>query len=87
MVELQNQNKDPIEINFQKGAILEHGINGLTQEVLLAIVIDRLQGFQSGDFSCRENALAITKCQEALMWLQQRTRDRIARGVEGRNVE
>jgi hypothetical protein len=51
--------------------------------VLLAIVIDRLRGFQSGDFKCRENTVALTHIETALMWLQKRTRDRSARGVEG----
>lgn len=72
-----------ILIEFQKGPIGEYGYNGFTNEALLAIVIDRMRGFQSGKFSCRENALALTKLEEALMWLQKRTRDRIARGVEG----
>ena len=70
-------------INFQNGPIEEKGVNGVTQEVLLAIVIDRLRSFQSGPFSCRENAIALTKCEEALMWLKERTRKRQARGVEG----
>lgn len=70
-------------ILFQNGPIGEVGVNGITQEVLLAIVIDRLRSFQSGPFSSRENALALTKCEEALHWLQQRTIDRMRRGVEG----
>lgn len=70
-------------IEFQKGPIKEAGINGITQEVLLAIVIDRLRGFQSGEYACRENAIALTYTEAALMWLQKRTRDRLARGVEG----
>lgn len=70
-------------ISFQNGPIKEAGVNGLTQEALLAIVEDRLIGFQSGQYACRENAVALTKIQEAMMWLQKRTRDRIARGVEG----
>lgn len=74
---------DGVMISFQNGPIKEDGINGVTQEALLAIVIDRLRSFQAGPFACRENALALTKCQEALMWLQTRTRDRLARGVEG----
>lgn len=74
------------EINFQNGAINEHGINGLTQEVLLAIVADRLQSFQAGLFSCRENALALTKIEEAQHWLQQRTLARMRRGVEGQTA-
>lgn len=74
-----------VEVNFQNGPIQEVGVNGLSNEALLAIVEDRLIGFQSGQYACRENALALTKLQEAMMWLQKRTRDRIARGVEGTN--
>jgi len=70
-------------IMFQNGPINEAGVNGITQEALLAICIDRLESFQSGPYACRENALALTKLQEAQMWLQKRTRDRLARGVEG----
>lgn len=72
-----------LTVHFQNGPIGEHGVNGVTQEILLAIVIDRLRSFQSGPFSSRENALALTKCEEALHWLQQRTLDRMRRGVEG----
>jgi len=72
-----------VAIRFQNGPIAENGVNGVTQEALLAIVIDRLRSFQAGPYSCRENALALTKCEEALMWLQKRTRDRMRRGVEG----
>src|ERR1051325_276783 len=68
---------------FQNGPIKEFGVNGITQEALLAIVIDRLRSFQAGPFSCRENAIALTHCEEALMWLQRRTVARIKRGVEG----
>jgi hypothetical protein len=70
---------------FQNGPIKEFGVNGCHNEDLIAIVIDRLQGFQSGDFKCRENAIALTKLEEALMWLRKRTQDRIDRGVEGTN--
>ena len=70
-------------ILFQNGPIKEHGVNGVTQEALLAVVIDRLRAFQKGPFSCRENAIALTHVEEALMWLQRRTVERIKRGVEG----
>lgn len=73
-------------IEFQNGPIFENGVNGVQNEDLIAIVIDRLQGFQSGNFSCRENAIAITKLEEALLWLDKRTNDRIKRGVEGKSV-
>lgn len=72
-----------VRIEFQDGPINEAGINGVTQEALLAIVIDRLRSFQAGPFSCRANAIALTKCEEALMWLHLRTKDRMLRGVEG----
>ena len=70
-------------INFQNGPIKEAGVNGVMNEDLIAIVIDRMQGFQSGQYACRENAVAITKLEEALMWLRKRTQDREDRGVEG----
>jgi hypothetical protein len=70
-------------IRFQNGPINEAGINGITQEVLLAIVADRLRSFQAGKFACRENALALTKIEEAMQWLHARTRSRMVRGVEG----
>ena len=70
-------------INFQNGPIAEVGVNGTSNEALLAIVEDRLKCFQSGPYSCRENSLALTKIQEAMHWLHHRTRDRNARGVEG----
>lgn len=70
-------------ISFQNGPIGEVGFNGLSGEALLAIQIDRLRSFQAGKFACRENAIVLTHLEEALMWLQKRTRDRLARGVEG----
>lgn len=78
-------------ISFQNGPIGETGVNGisqaarqvLTEEALLAIVADRLQSFQAGPYACRENAIALTKVQEAMHWLHHRTRERMQRGVEG----
>lgn len=72
-------------IDFQRGPINEVGVNGLTNEALLAIVRDRLEGAQDGPFRCRENALAITKIEEASLWLAKRTLDRMTRGVEGQS--
>ena len=72
-----------LEIRFQNGPIHEAGVNGVSGEALMAVLLDRLRGFQSGQFACRENALALTHLETALMWLQKRTRDRTARGVEG----
>ncbi len=74
-----------LNIIFQNGPITENGVNGITQEILLEICADRLRSFQSGPFACRENAIALKKIEEAQMWLQKRTRDRMARNVEGTN--
>jgi hypothetical protein len=76
-----------LPILFQNGPIKEFGVNGITQEALMAVVIDRLRSFQAGPFSCRENAIALTHFEERLMWLQRRTVARIKRGVEGTNVK
>ena len=72
------------KILFQNGPITEEGVNGVTQEALIEVCIDRLRSFQDGGkFACRENAIALTKLEEAQMWLQKRTIQRLARGVEG----
>jgi hypothetical protein len=73
------------KVSFQNGPVKEFGVNGCHNEDLIAIVIDRLQGFQAGEFACRDNAVALTKLEEALMWLRKRTQDRLDRGVEGTN--
>lgn len=60
--------------------------NGAFVEGVIAAAIGRLEFFQTaseGRFKCRENALAITKLEEALLWLQWRTMSREARHVEG----
>lgn len=51
---------------------------------LLEIVRDRLISFQSGQFSSRENACALTHIEEALMWQNRRVEDRIERNVLGK---
>ncbi len=70
-------------LHFQNGAIAEAGVNGITHEALLAVLVDRLECFQKGPYACRENAIALTHPQDAQHWLQHRTRARMARGVEG----
>lgn len=76
---------DSVTIQFQNGPIKEAGVNGISNEALLAIVEDRLKSFQEGPFKCRENACALTHIQEAMMWLHRRTHERMQRGVEGTN--
>ena len=56
--------------------------DGTTNEELLEVLIDRLNFLQK-KVPSRETALAITNLEQALMWLEKRTRDRLKRGVEG----
>lgn len=74
-------------IHFQEGPIKENGVNGVCNEDLIAMVICRLEHFQESEYACRENALAITKLEEALLWLRKRTMGREKRGVEGTHVK
>lgn len=59
--------------------------NGTTNEEVLAMLIDRMNYLQS-KFPCRENALVITKLEESLMWLEQRTKKRVKQNVEGKQL-
>lgn len=83
IVSAVNSTIDYAKVSFQKGPIKENGVNGCHNEDLIAIVLDRLQCLNQGDFKCRENSIAITKLEEAMMWLNKRTADRKSRGVEG----
>ena len=59
--------------------------DGTTNEEVLRMLVDRMQHLQA-KFPCRENAIVITKLEESLMWLEKRTADRKARGVEGKQL-
>ena len=74
-----------INIKFQDGPIQDNGVNGAQIEDVIDALVNRLQGFQKGGYPCRENALAITKLEEARLWLNERTRKRQEQGVEGKN--
>ena len=71
------------QVHFQEGPIKENGVNGVCNEDLIAMVICRLEHFQKSEYSSRDNAMAITKLEEALLWLRKRTMAREQRGVEG----
>jgi hypothetical protein len=61
--------------------------DGVTNEEVIRMLIHRISylndTWQGGMFRCRENSIAITKLEEALLWLGKRTADRKARNVEG----
>lgn len=72
------------EVLFQNGPVKEVGVNGLTNEALLKLVLHRLRILNTNVY-CRENSLAISNIEKGLIWLEQRTLDRVKRNVEGSN--
>lgn len=74
-----------VYIPFQNGPIQEVGVNGVSNEQLLAVIIDRLELFQNGPFACAFSSQALQHARACMDWMLKRTRDRLNRGVEGRN--
>ena len=75
-----------ISFTLQSAPIGEVGVNGCQVDTIIEaakLMLERL----NSKLSCRENAIAITKLDEALMWLNERTKKRIKRGVEGTSKE
>lgn len=75
-----------LPIQFQLGAVGEHGVNGVTNESLLAVLIHRTK-ILNDKFPCDENKSAITYMENALALFNKRTADRQRRGVEGFNKQ
>lgn len=77
-----NETGNAITFNIQDGPVKEKGVNGCQVQTIIAaakIIIEKL----NKNFPCRENAMVITKLDEAIMWSKKRTEDREQRGVEG----
>ena len=78
-----------LEIHWQDGPRRKDGQaemdapNGAFVEDVINAAITRMEFYQDSKYKCRENALAITKLEEALMWMGKRRQDRRDRGVEG----
>lgn len=74
-----------MSVEFQRGGVAENGVNGVTNEALLAILIHRTKSLDI-KFPCDENKRAIQHMEEALCNLEVRTARRMLRGVEGKEV-
>lgn len=74
-----------LTVEFQLGGVAANGVNGVTNEALLAIVRHRLE-YLNRLFPCAENEKAIDGVSDALFQLEARTLQRQARGVEGKEV-
>lgn len=71
------------KIKLQNGNFAEFGHNGIFTEHLLVIAKDCLERFNTSKYACQENTLAINNINNALMWLDKRTTERVKRGVYG----
>lgn len=76
-----------IEIRWQNGPLGRGSErkepNGAFVENVIDAAIKRIQFYQESKFACRENAIALTYLETALLWLNKRTQDRENRSVEG----
>ena len=75
-----------VKFTGQTGPSKEVGVNGCQIDALITFARMTIEVFNA-KFPCRENSIAITKLEEAELWLQRRTANREARGVEGTNTK
>lgn len=73
-----------VKFTIQSDPISKVGVNGCQALDMLEYVKCLFESLNEA-FPCRENALTITKIEEAIHWQEARTRDRVMRNVEGRN--
>lgn len=71
-----------LSFTIQNGPIKEVGKNGCQVSDIIAVAKHIIEELNK-KFPSRENAMTITKLDEALLWQAKRTMDREARGVEG----
>lgn len=77
-----------VQVQFQHGPRnVEGSTPGATEAVLLAILIDRLRGFQTGPYACKENEEQLAHLKAALAAAKKRADERAARGVLGKNAK
>lgn len=72
-----------LDVKFQTGGTATNAKNGIFIEDLLILADVKLNEFQA-EFPCRENALAITAIEEAILWLTARKAERENRNVYGK---
>lgn len=73
-----------VKFTIQNGPIKEFGVNGCQIDDVVDWAKEKIEVFQQA-FPCRENAIALTKLDEAILWLMKRKLDREKRHVEGFN--
>ena len=73
-----------VSFELQSDPIGEVGVNGVQVLDMLKYVKYLFESLNQA-YPCRENALTITKIEEAIHWQDARTKDRQKRLVEGQN--
>jgi hypothetical protein len=75
-----------IEVQLQSKPISEVGENGCQIDDVIFLCKEILKSFND-KVPSRQTSIAITKIEEAVMWLENRTKERQKRNVEGTNQE
>lgn len=78
---------DSISFNMLTKPASEGGDLSRCQLTELITTAKIMLEYLNAKFPCRENAMTITKLDEALMWQEKRTKDRVKRGVEGKDIK
>ncbi len=74
--------KKVLDVKFQHGGTATTEKNGVFIEDLLIVAYTKLNEYNK-ELPSRENSLALTKIQEAILWLNSRKVERESRGVYG----
>jgi hypothetical protein len=84
ITDIKLNRKPIINIHWQNGGTATSPKNGAFLEEVLAVVYAQLAALNR-EFPCRENSLALTKIEEAVLWLAQRKAERENRNVYGKD--
>lgn len=74
---------DMISFKMMTKPVSEGG-KGCQLTDLIEVALYQLK-YLNDKFPCREDAITITKLEEAMIWQRERARNRVERGVEGKN--
>lgn len=80
--EVGTDGKTYLKVKFQTGGTATTEKNGVFIEDLLIIAYAKLKEYND-QLPCRENSIALTKIEEAVLWLAKRKLEREFRGVYG----
>ena len=77
-----NHEENIIEFKIQNGPIKEVGTNGCQIDTLLHAWVATVEKLNERHPS-KENSISLRRVKEAIFWQDERTRNRVDRGVEG----